>query len=132
MVSETIASLFLITRKCAGLPRVLARLSFYHFFSFFIYFFFLYFFYLFKFLVILESLPSIRNDYFQFGLIFIKKKSNQTEKKNLKKLKPVQTGLARFFSVWIWFFGYLFSGFLDFFDFLIFLLTPTPYNLTEN
>jgi hypothetical protein len=73
MVSETIASLFLITRKCAGLPHVLARLSFYHFFLFLYTFFFSIFFYLFKFLVILESL-RIRDDYFRFGSIFIKKK----------------------------------------------------------
>ena len=40
-----------------------------------------------------------RDDYFQFGLVFIKK-NNQIEfkKKTETKPKPVQTSLARFFS----------------------------------
>jgi hypothetical protein len=63
---------------------------------------------------------EIRGDYFRFGSVFIKK-SNQTEfkKKTESKLiqtdrfwfslvwffgqKPVQTGLARFFLVWLGF-----------------------------
>jgi hypothetical protein len=40
-----------------------------------------------------------KGDYFRFGLVFIKKKNNQTEIFLKKKPKPVQTGLARFSPV---------------------------------
>jgi hypothetical protein len=69
-----------------------------------------------------------RGDHFRLGSVFIKK-SNQTEiiiflKKKPKPgqtdrfrfgflgQKPVQTGLARFFPVWLGF-GSFFSGFLS-------------------
>ena len=71
-----------------------------------------------------------RGDHFQFGLVFIKKKSNQTEFFFLKtetEPKPVQTdrfwfGYFRiktgFFLVWLGFFQF-FSGWIQFgfFDF---------------